>query len=156
MIRHEVLPRLAAAGLSTSRIAIIGESMGGYGGLLLAELLAGERPRVTAVAALSPAIFGSYADATAAAASSFDSPADFARNDVIARATELRSVPTWISCGADDPFEPEATRMRDRLAAITGRTPEGGILPGCHDDAFWARNLPAALTFLAHQTEEGR
>jgi S-formylglutathione hydrolase FrmB len=156
MIRHEVLPRLAAAGLPTSRIALVGESMGGYGALLLAEILASNRPRVTAVAALSPAIFGSYDDAIAASGSSFDSPADFARNDVISHVAALRSVPTWIGCGADDPFEPEASRMRTRLTAITGRAPAGGILPGCHDDAFWARNLPAALTFVARQTEEGR
>jgi hypothetical protein len=24
----------------------------------------------------------------------------------------------------------------------------GGILPGCHDDAFWERNLPAGLRFI--------
>ncbi len=40
MITQEVLPRLAAAGLRTARIAIIGVSMGGYGALLLAEQLA--------------------------------------------------------------------------------------------------------------------
>jgi hypothetical protein len=172
MIMHEVLPRLAAAGFLTSRIAIVGESMGGYGALLLAELLSGQGlaavapvapvAPVAAVAALSPAIFASYADAMAASRTSFDSPADFARNDVISRAIALRAVPTWIGCGADDPFEPAASHMRSRLTTITGHAPTGGILPGCHDDAFWARNLPAALRFLADrgflasQTEEGR
>jgi Putative esterase len=37
MIVHEVLPRAAAAGLATARVALLGESMGGYGALLLAE-----------------------------------------------------------------------------------------------------------------------
>src|SRR6202035_3611371 len=37
MIVHEVLPRLAAAGLDTSRVGLTGTSMGGYGALLLAE-----------------------------------------------------------------------------------------------------------------------
>jgi acetyl esterase/lipase len=153
MIIHEVLPRVATAGLATARIGIVGESMGGYGAVLLAEQLAGGRVQPAAVAAASPAIFASYADAIAANRTSFDSQADFTRNDVIANATKLRDVPCWIGCGADDPFEPEATRLRDRLAAITGHQPAGGILAGCHDEAFWGRNLPAALTFLSAKTK---
>jgi enterochelin esterase-like enzyme len=149
MILHEVLPRLAAAGLQTARIAIAGESMGGYGAILLAEQLAGGEPAVAAVAALAPAISATYADAVAVNPTSFDSPADFARHDVIARAAALRAVPTWIACGTDDPFEPQAARLRTRLSAVTGHEPAGGILPGCHDDAFWARNMPAALSFVA-------
>ncbi len=162
MIIGEVLPRLAAAGLATARIGISGESMGGYGALLLAEHLASgqarasrsaagprTQPKPAAVAAVSPAIFASYAAAIAANRTSFDSPADFTRNDVIANAAAMRDVPCWIGCGTDDPFEPEAARLRDRLAAITGHQPPGGILAGCHDDAFWGRNLPAALTFLS-------
>lgn len=155
MIIHEVLPRLAAAGLPTKRIGICGESMGGYGALLLGEQLAstGGRPQPAAVAAVSPAIFASFGDAIAANRRSFDSPADFARNDVVANATALREVPCWIGCGNDDPFEPETARIRGRLAAITGHRSPGGILAGCHDDAFWSRNLPAALRFLAAHLE---
>jgi len=77
MIVHEVLPRAAALGLRTGRVGIVGDSMGGYGALLLAERLApGGRapgtqraqkaqraPGAAAVAAISPAIFASYADA---------------------------------------------------------------------------------------------
>ncbi len=46
--------------------------------------------------------------------------------------------------------------MRTRLVAVSGETPAGGITSGCHDNAFWTRNLPAALAFLAGKTEEGR
>lgn len=156
VIVNEVLPRLAAAGHDVSRIAIVGESMGGYGALLIAEQLAHGRPGVTAVAALSPAIFASYADAAGADRTAFDSPADFARHDVLSGVTALGTVPTWIGCGIDDPLAAETTRLRARLAAISGTEPAGGISPGCHDDAFWARNLPTALAFLARKTEEGR
>ncbi len=155
MIIYEVLPRLASAGRQTTRIAIAGVSMGGYGALLLAEELARRTPAVTAVAAVSPALFASYADAVAASPRSFDSPADFARHDVLTQAPALRGVPTWIACGIDDPFEAETARLRASLADL-GHAPAGGILSGCHDDAFWARNLPNALTFLAQKTEEGR
>jgi hypothetical protein len=149
MIQHEVLPRATAYGLAAARIGLTGESMGGYGALLLAEQLTGATPAVAAVAALSPAIFASYADARAANQSSFDGPADFARNSVLAGLGVLRHIPAWIACGADDPFSAETDVMRARLAALTGRTVPGGILAGCHDDAFWARNMPAALHFIA-------
>ena len=154
MIIHEVLPRAAGAGLRTGRIGLVGLSMGGFGALLLAERFSaadgvGGMPRVAAVAALSPAIFASYPDARAANAAAFDSPADFARNNVFSTLGALRHVPTLISCGQDDPFQPETVRVRARLAALTGAPVPGGISPGCHDGAFWGRTMPAALTFLA-------
>jgi S-formylglutathione hydrolase FrmB len=167
MIQHEVLPRAVAYGLQAGRIGLTGESMGGYGALLLAERFtltgtrqqtAGNRraqtaspglaPTVAAVAALSPAIFASYAGARAANQSSFDSPADFARNNVLTGLGALRRVPAWIACGADDPFSAETNVLRARLAAMTRQPVPGGILAGCHDDAFWERNMPGALRFI--------
>jgi S-formylglutathione hydrolase FrmB len=169
MIVHEVLPRAAAAGLATSRIGIAGESMGGYGALLLAEPIAAAAgttpplatadparrpalesavPAVAAVAAMSPAIFATYADARSADEGAFDSKADFARNDVFAGISALRHVPTWVACGADDPFQRQAARFTARLAALTRHQVPGGIIGGCHDDAFWLRNLPTTLHFI--------
>jgi enterochelin esterase-like enzyme len=145
MIVHEVLPRAAAAGLRTNRLGITGQSMGGYGALLLGEQL--RRP-VAAVAALSPAIYASYGDARAANARAFDSAADFARNDVFTGIAALRTVPTWVACGTDDPFAPEVATFRAELAAKKAHPVPGGLLPGCHDDAFWLSNMPAALQFI--------
>jgi acetyl esterase/lipase len=155
MILHEVLPRAAAAGLATARIAVAGESMGGYGALLLAEQLApgaGKSTaagpvRIAAVAAVSPAIFATYPDAIAANRGSFDSAADFARNDVQARIAALRLVPAWVSAGDEDPFRPQTELFRDKLATLTRKQPAGAILPGCHDGIFFDRNMPAALNF---------
>jgi S-formylglutathione hydrolase FrmB len=171
MIIYEVLPMAAAAyGLVTARIGIAGESMGGYGALLLGERLAAARstgaqsaglapangtdrllstPVPAAVSAISPAVFASYSDARAADRTAFDDVADFAKNNVQTSLAALRHVPTWISCGSDDPFQPETMLLRARLAGLTGRQPGGGILPGCHDDAFFERSMPAALTFAA-------
>ena len=169
MIVHEVLPRAAAAGLATSKIGITGESMGGYGALLLAERIAAAArtthtlmtspappqpaaasgiPVVAAVAAMSPAIFATYADAHSADRGAFDSQADFTSNDVFAEISALRHVPTWVACGADDPFQPQAALFAARLAALTSHQVPGGIIGGCHDDAFWLRNLPTALHFI--------
>jgi pimeloyl-ACP methyl ester carboxylesterase len=146
MIAHEVLPRAAAAGLRTSRLGITGLSAGSYGALLLGEQLS-----PAAVAALSPAIFATYGDARAANPHAFDSAADFARNDVFTEVAALRNVPTWVACGTDDPFEPEVAKLRAELAAAKGHQVPGGLLAGCHDDAFWLRNMPAALQFIGAQ-----
>jgi S-formylglutathione hydrolase FrmB len=160
MILHEVLPRAAAMGLSTGRIGLLGDSMGGYGTLLLAERLsgaaaagagpAGTRPAVAALAALAPAIFRSYADARRADPRAFDGAADFARNDVFSRIFALRDAPSYIACGSSDPFEPMGL-LRSRLQEVSGRPAAGGIEGGGHDDAFWARHFPAALSFIDGQ-----
>lgn len=162
MIVHEVLPRARAAGLLTARIGIAGESMGGYGALLLAERLAAARaagadgPVPAAVAALSPAIFATYADAAAANRAAFDGAADFARNDVLSGVSALRFLPVWVACGIDDPFAPLAARLRALLAASSGHQVPGGMLSGCHDDAFFARTMPAALRFIAARVGQVR
>jgi acetyl esterase/lipase len=161
MIVHEVLPRARAAGLATTRIGIAGESMGGYGALLLGEQLTvahGVRrtgPAVAAVSALSPAVFASYADAEAANRGAFDGPADFGRNNVFAGISALRFAPAWITCGSDDPFAPEVAQFRMRLHAVTGRPVPGGMLAGCHDGAFFDRNMPAALQFMSDRLGTG-
>jgi len=146
MIVHEVLPRAAALGLRTGRVGIVGQSMGGYGALLFAEQHAAA---VGAVAAISPAIFGTYADARRADPGSFDTAADFGRNDVLAHLTALRGMPVYVACGQDDPFEGNAMQLRMRLTRLTGHRPAGGIEAGCHDRAFWARHLPAALAYVS-------
>jgi S-formylglutathione hydrolase FrmB len=147
MIIHEVLPRAAALGLRTSRIGIVGDSMGGYGALLLAERLGAAQ--AAAVAAISPAIFASYADARRADPRSFDGAADFAANDVFAQLTALRHVPAYIACGNNDPFAPTAALFRARLGRLTSAPVAGGVAAGCHDYAFWARSLPPGLMFLS-------
>ncbi len=85
MIIHEVLPRLASAGLATARIGISGDPWAVTAPCCLASGWLREparpgqgtaaRPQPAAVAALSPAIFASYADAIAANRTSFDSQA---------------------------------------------------------------------------------
>jgi pimeloyl-ACP methyl ester carboxylesterase len=165
MIVHEVLPRAAAAGMRTARVGVGGESMGGFGALLIAERLAststgtgtstGARPgrgtgspAAAFVAALSPAVFATYDDARAANAAAFDNPANFARNNVFSGLPALRHVPAYVACGTDDPFAPETTRVRARLVALTRRPVPGGIMPGCHDSAFWGRHWPTALELM--------
>lgn len=142
MITDEVLPRLEREGLRTERIGLLGWSMGGYGALLTAAMLG--PGRVAAVAASSPAIFGSYAKAHAANPRAYDDAADFDRNDLMRRLDPLGKVPAWIDCGRSDPFAAMVSKARGGLHP----TPEGGMFEGCHDGAHWARHTPGHLTFL--------
>jgi fermentation-respiration switch protein FrsA (DUF1100 family) len=74
MLTDELIPRCQRRGLGTDRIGVMGISMGGYGALLLAE----KRPDlIAAVAAISPAIWTSYAQARSANPGAYASAADF-------------------------------------------------------------------------------
>lgn len=141
MITGELLPRLHALGLRTGRIGLYGYSMGGYGALLAAE-----RPgpsRVAAVAAGSPAVFASYDAARGANPDAFDDAADFARNDVLRGLPALRGIPAWVGCGRSDVFAGVTEKIRSELPGAAG-----GVTEGCHDTAYWRRELPGVLGFL--------
>ena len=153
MIVYEVLPRLAARGHRVGKVGIFGWSMGGYGALLLAQRLgaATTGPGVAAVVASSPALFATYQSAREANRQAFDSPADFAANDVTRGLATLRRLPVLVDCGEDDPFAAQDSLLRANLG-----DPPGGMAPGCHDSAFWHRRLPAQLAFLgAHLPAQG-
>ena len=143
MVVEELLPMCQRLGLGQppEPVAALGISMGGYGVLHLAQAYPG---LVSAVAAISPAVWTSYAQARAADPGAFDSAQDFAANDVIAHAPALAGTPVWIASGRDDPFHTgvvalEAALPRDVTVSIT---------KGCHDDDFWRAAEPDALGFL--------
>lgn len=146
MLSGEFLPRLRDEGLRTDPMAVLGWSMGGYGALLLARL-AGEQAlppgiRLVAAAAMSPALFRTFGDATRGA---FDSAGDFTRwGDLLARPDP--GVPVRVDCGANDPF---AGASRDYLDLVPGVA--GGISPGCHDTAYWRAVAAPQLRFLAER-----
>lgn len=143
MLVEEVIPRCQRLGLGRARgsIATIGISMGGYGALLLAE----KHPQlISAVAAISPAVWTTYSQARAANEGAFASAADFATDDVITHASSLAQVPVRIASGSDDPFHPG-------VVALAAALPKSAIVEftaGCHDDAFFRSQQHQALSFL--------
>jgi enterochelin esterase-like enzyme len=139
MISDELLPMLHQRGLQTSRVGVWGWSLGGYGALLLGEHLGSTR--VAAVAAASPAIWTSFGSAQSG---TFDDAADFQRNDVLARVSELGGIPVRVDTGGDDPF---AGTTRQLISAVHP-APAGGVSSGCHDPAFWSRHAAAELAFV--------
>jgi hypothetical protein len=140
MITDELLPALAARGLRVDRPALLGWSLGGAGAILLAARWG--PARCAALVASSPAIWTS---ASATAEGVYDDPADFERHRVDGLGPALRGLPAWVDVGDLDPFAPAVTAFR----ATVDPVPAGGIVPGCHDEAFWTRQLPGQLAFLA-------
>ena len=143
MLVDEVIPRCRRLGLGVARgsIGVVGISMGGYGALLLVE----KHPRlIAAAAAISPAVWTSYAQARAANAAAFASAADFRRDDVITHASALAGTPLRIASGNDDPFHPG-------VVALTKVLPRSAIVEltaGCHDTSFFASQQHQSLEFL--------
>jgi pimeloyl-ACP methyl ester carboxylesterase len=143
MIIHELIPTCQRLGLGSSPhgIGAIGISMGAYGTLLLAE----KNPRrIAAVAAISPAVWTTYAQARAANPGAFASAADFASDDVVTHASALAGIPVRIASGTDDPFHPGVLALERALpkSAIVE------ITSGCHDGAFFGSQQHASLAFL--------
>jgi pimeloyl-ACP methyl ester carboxylesterase len=145
MLVDEVIPRCQHMGLGRAPggIGTVGVSMGGYGSLLLAE----KHPHlISAVAAISPAIWTSYSQARAANAGAFASASDFASDDVVTHAAALSRLPLRIASGDDDPFH-------SGVVALARSLPRSAVVEftgGCHDGAFFASQQHQALAFLGN------
>ena len=144
MLTRELIPMCRRLGLGRPphRIGAMGISMGGYGALLLAEKHPG---LIAAVAAISPAIWTSYAQARAANAGAYASAAGFAAGDAVTHAAALARVPVRVAAGYGDPFYPG-------VRALARALPKEAVVAfgnGCHDGAFFTAQEPPSLAFLA-------
>jgi enterochelin esterase-like enzyme len=144
MLVDELIPMCQRKGLGTGarRVGALGISMGGYGAIALAE----KYPRlIGAVAAISPAIWTSYAAAKSANAGAYASAADFAADDAVTHAGALADVPVRVASGHDDPFYPGV----QTLARALPSSAEVYFGNGCHTDPFFTAQEPPSLAFLA-------
>jgi enterochelin esterase-like enzyme len=144
MLVDELIPRCQRQGLGVGqrKIGVLGISMGGYGALLLAE----KYPRlVAAAAAISPAVWTSFAQAQAANPGAFGSAADFAADNVVSHAAALAAVPVRVASGNDDPFHPGV----QALARALPKPAEVYFGAGCHTGPFFTAQEPPSLAFLA-------
>lgn len=141
MVRDALVPlALAGAGLApSSRVTLLGWSMGGFGALLLASDLG--RPRVSGVVAASAALWlkGSQTPARA-----YDGLADFDAHSIFNRLPRLAGLPVRLDCGTADPFIVANRTMARRLPGCEAHFTDGG-----HDDAFWSGNVAAEMTWAA-------
>jgi pimeloyl-ACP methyl ester carboxylesterase len=123
MVHEEIPAWCAARGFDTSRFAVCGWSMGGYGALLLAATF----PEfVSAVAAFSPAV----------------APGD----EVFTRIGELGDIPVGLWCGTDDGLLTEVQALEQALPQPRAA---GTYAPGRHNFGYWSTCLPAAFDLVA-------
>jgi pimeloyl-ACP methyl ester carboxylesterase len=144
MVVDELVPmcQQLGLGLPPHHIGTMGISMGGYGALLLAE----KYPQlIAAVAAISPAIWTSYAEARGVNPGAYTSAADFAADDAVTHTAALDGTPVRVASGDDDPFHPG-------VVALAHALPPGAIVEfssGCHTGPFFVAQEPPSLAFLA-------
>jgi S-formylglutathione hydrolase FrmB len=144
MVIDELIPLCQKLGLGRppQRIGVMGISMGGYGALLLAETF----PRLfSAAAAISPAIWTTYAQASAANPTAYASAAAFDDNDVVTHTASLQGVAVRVAAGFDDPFYPG-------VQALVHALPAGAVVytgAGCHTGPFFTQQEPPSLAFLS-------
>jgi pimeloyl-ACP methyl ester carboxylesterase len=144
MVFDELIPLCQGLGLGRppQRIGTMGISMGGYGAILFAE----RYPHViSAVAAVGPAIWTSYAQARSVNPGAYASAADFAADDAVTHTAALRGMPVRIASGDSDPFHPG-------VEALAAALPPGAVVEfaqGCHTSPFFASQGPPSLSFLA-------
>ena len=143
LVATDFVGLLASRGLDTTRLALTGWSMGGWGTLRLAgNELAG---RVRAAAAISTPL---YPDA-AAAPERWMSDADFAANNPYTHPQWLAGVPLWLACGTSDQFYPGNVSFADILSRTPGvGTPQTHFAAGNHDFTFWESVVTDQFAFL--------
>jgi len=143
MVMDELIPmcQQRRLGAAPQKIGAMGISMGGYGAILLAE----KYPRlISAVAAISPAIWATYDEAKGANAGAYASLDAFAANDAITHVGTLAGKPVRIASGSDDPFHPGVVA----LAGVVPSSTQVIISSGCHTDPFFVSQEPPSLQFL--------
>jgi enterochelin esterase-like enzyme len=146
MLTDELIPLCRRHGLGLRRRAIgtLGISMGGYGALLLAE----RYPRlISAVAAISPAIWTSYGQARAVNPGAYASAAAFADANAVTHAPALAGVAVRVASGVSDPFYPG-------VRALARALPAGAVIDlskGCHTGPFFTAQEPPSLAFLGRR-----
>jgi Putative esterase len=137
-VLQEAIPRtIRRFRLDGRRVAIGGESMGGFGAFDLARFR-----RFCAVGGHSAAMWRSGGETPAGA---FDDAEDFARNDVLgfSRPRVYGRARIWIDVGRSDPFHDADVELARRL----GVRPH--VWPGGHGRSYWAEHLGAYLRFYA-------
>jgi S-formylglutathione hydrolase FrmB len=143
MVVAELVPMCQQMNLGRApqRIGTMGISMGGYGALLLAE----KHPDLfTAVAAISPAVWTTYAQARGANAGAYASASDFESDDAVTHASSLAKTPVRVASGLDDPFHPG-------VVALARALPKSAVVElseGCHTGSFFTAQEPLSLAFL--------
>jgi S-formylglutathione hydrolase FrmB len=137
MLTEELPGWLSERGLAPEPFGAFGISMGAYGALNYARSMPG-----LTVAAVSPALFGSWPEAESRNA--FADESSWAATDPLRYPPRDARLGVW--CGTEDPFIDAARRFVE----VAG--PEVAALePGAHDSDYWRRELPEIIAYLGER-----
>lgn len=144
MVVDELIPFCQRKGLGVApkKVGLMGISMGGYGALAIAERFPG---LVSAVAAISPAVWTSFAQARAANFGAFASASAFNKGDVITHASSLKGIAVRVASGVDDPFHPGVEQLVRALPTTSTEV----FSAGCHTNSFFLEQEPPSTAFLS-------
>lgn len=145
LVATDFVGLLKRRGLDTSRLALTGWSMGGWGTLRLAcDELHG---KLRAAAALSTPCYAKLSDAPE---TGWMTQQQFDANNFFDRTDRLTNLPIFLACGMQDAFFDGNVVFADRLANTPGVIrPVTDFRPGGHDPNLWRSVAPAQFRFLA-------
>jgi len=145
VLREAVPDAVRRLGADPRRVAIGGNSMGGYGALLAAS----RDDRFCAVGGHSAAL---WPEPGATAEGAFDDAADYARNDVYGTSTwnpaVWRGTRVWMDVGRDDPFRQADQDFAAALRRAGVRVTEH-VWPGDHSDDYFKKHLGRYIAWYA-------
>lgn len=146
LVATEFLGVLAARGLDTSRLALTGWSMGGWGALRLAgrEL----RGRVRVVAAVSTPCYSSWKRLPRAGRSAM-TKAQFTANNFYGHPKLLKKPRIFLLCGKTDAFckgNKAFARVLDKARGV--RAPKTSFGKGGHSSPYWQSVASRQLAYL--------
>lgn len=143
LVATDFVGLLASRGLDTSRLALTGWSMGGWGTLRLAgHELSG---KLRAAAPVSSPLYPNAASTP----EHWMSDADFEANNPYTRPQLLKGLPLWIACGTSDPFYPGNVDFVRILRKSPGvLKPQTHFSPGVHGFVFWESIVTDQFRFL--------
>lgn len=144
LIASEFLTLLTSRGLDTTRLALAGWSMGGWGALRLAcDELHG---KLRAIAPMSTPCYPSWG---AVPDKTWMSKAEFNRNNFYNRTQRLTGLPIYLACGTKDDFYPGNVAFAAKLKRTSGVTDvTTSFRTGIHDQAFWLSQTSHVINFL--------
>ena len=159
MVLDDLIPlaRAVAKLPAEAPVGFIGWSMGGYGSLLLARVLAdrlsartptGGAGGVLGVATMSAALWTSPG---ATAPGSFDDAEDYRAHDVFDKEHRLAGIPVSMDCGTADPFIAANRAYVSRRTTARHTFDDGG-----HTGGYWSAHAGPQLAWLAGQVSPRR
>lgn len=144
LVADEFVAELARHGLMTSRLALTGWSMGGWGALRLAsnEL----HGKLKAIAPLSAPCYATF---DAIPETGWMTRAQFDRNNFYNHPERLTDLPIFLACGKQDAFYPGNVSFAKKLRTTPGVGPlVTDFGRGAHTPQYWKSVAPAQLHFL--------